>query len=62
MTYEQTQKLIQAMTEIETFAEGHHYQLSKEDTDWEMVDKCKQYIHEAKETIFNMLQDAAKGA
>lgn len=60
MTYEQANTIIKAMGEIETWAGAAMREQSKPygEIDWAELKKYEQWTKDAKEVIFNIMQDA----
>tara|TARA_R110002167_G_scaffold72588_1_gene203938 strand:+ start:283 stop:459 length:177 start_codon:yes stop_codon:yes gene_type:complete len=55
MTYEQTKKLMSAITDIETFSIARTRLVQQETWDGNKVYEYDKYVEEAKKTIFDMM-------
>lgn len=56
MTYDQTQALFGAMDDLETYAKMHQRELSKDEPDWDSVQRYTDNIKVARKNIFELIQ------
>lgn len=62
MNYQQAKKLINAMNEIETWANQYQREILKDDPDWSRIDQGQKWIDEAKQEIFDLFKEVTAGA
>ena len=56
MTYDQTQALFGAMTDLETYAKMHQRELSRDDCDFDAISRYRNYITVSRKNIFDLIQ------
>jgi hypothetical protein len=56
MNYETTENLFRFMDNLETYSKMHNMEMSENKPDWDEVCRYGDYIKEARESIFNILQ------
>ena len=54
MTFAETQKVIDAINEIESWTKGVQRIEADSDPDWELLKKYKNWLEEAKQTVFEL--------
>lgn len=54
MTYNETNTLVKAIDEIETWATAIHREREKESVDYDRVARLEKFLQEAKEKVFDI--------
>jgi hypothetical protein len=54
MNFQETEKLVQMINDVESWAVSLHRELDKKDTDWNRVERYKGWLAEAKEELFKV--------
>ena len=57
MTFAKTQSLVNAIEQVETWANAIAREQRKDDIDWTRMSDLEKYLEEAKETIFNIASE-----
>ena len=54
MNFQETEKLVQMINDVESWAVSLYRETDKEDTDWDRVERYRGWLAEAKEEIFKI--------
>jgi hypothetical protein len=54
MTYDQTNSLFEAMDNLETYSKLHQLELSRDECDWDAIQRYRDNIKVARKTIFSL--------
>lgn len=53
-THADTQKIVDALNDVESWAKGIQRLEGKESPDWQRIKKCESWLTEAKQTVFEL--------
>ena len=59
MNYQQSKAAFEAMDNLETYSKLHTFEMSKDDTDWDAVNRYSDNIEVARCKLFKMLEAAS---
>jgi hypothetical protein len=54
MNFQETEKLVQMINDVESWAVSLHRELDKVGTDWDRVERYRGWLAEAKEELFKV--------
>ena len=56
MNYNQTQDLFEAMDNLEVYAKMHQREMTKDDTDWDVVNRYTDLMKVSRKRIFDAME------